>query len=541
MTNDLPEQDGSCWKSLFRNATIVPSAMSAIFQPSTPVENDSRETGARRYFSDSASMQASFSSGTSSRLIRREDSANGPESKTNGKGIKVPFSMLLQMSSIEYPAIVDGFGLVLVGYRTVLIPEERTKDYIQFHLKVSEDKQINPFKLQYHGTSALQSLEDVRALEGETCYLGWCQEAQIHLASEDLVKTMPKYSDAPEKRRTLQLDGITAGLGISSAAPVQIGGTAQASFVFRSNRLNFTPTSDYSRLIRNTSLETVLLYDSSSKRSWAVSKLDVLLHMCHIWARRHNLRNHRIPFVEPHTDSHTLVNALEDCGENIVCGSGNEKTTLRTLLLGLSINMLRSMQVVAPSGNRELYGFEFLDIVDEPGRGGFMKKLKLTGSGASWSHLATFVDAIIVCSSIGEVITPLPSPTRNSKSCNLLPMYRDYLAITVECIRRIMERRGREFPTVLGGTVSFCDGVMWRVSANPFPDCNHNREGHSTCWTDHDILQSLVLRNGQMNVQNMIHIFARVVTQRPDSPQTDLEEKNCNVFVMGGALVFGKT
>ena len=52
-----------------------------------------------------------------------------------------------------------------------------------------------------------------------------------------------------------------------------------------------------------------------------------------------------------------------------------------------------------------------MDIVTEPGRGGFMKKVRIK-TGQSWLPLANLVDAVVICSELGEAIAPAEGDAR---------------------------------------------------------------------------------------------------------------------------------
>jgi hypothetical protein len=82
-----------------------------------------------------------------------------------------------------------------------------------------------------------------------------------------------------------------------------------------------------------------------------------------------------VPFVDPHYDGFAVVAALENAGNIIVCGTGDDALRLRSLLLGLNMNMLKVSTATEPSDSKDLYGFEFMDVVTELGRGGMMKKI----------------------------------------------------------------------------------------------------------------------------------------------------------------------
>ncbi|KAF1957722.1 hypothetical protein CC80DRAFT_491095 [Byssothecium circinans] len=97
----------------------------------------------------------------------------------NGKGLEVSFEQMLSLAGAEYPVMVDG-GLVFVGYQTVIVPVQIHRDYVQFHIEVNQDDQINPFTLKY-GQRAF--CEDPALFKGKRCFLGCCETAHIMLGN----------------------------------------------------------------------------------------------------------------------------------------------------------------------------------------------------------------------------------------------------------------------------------------------------------------------------------------------------------------------
>jgi hypothetical protein len=152
----------------------------------------------------------------------------------------------------------------------------------------------------------------------------------------------------------------------------------------------------------------------------------------------------RVPYVEPHGDASEVINVLEPLGDTLVYEGGTDRFLFRELMLGLNTNLLKTVALIRNSSGTSLYGFEFMDVVTEPGRGTCMKELKVLSLGKNWLEIVNVVDAVVVCSELGDVITAVKGNGRKSTSCNMLPKDLDYLAATLPCLARLAKREGGE-------------------------------------------------------------------------------------------------
>jgi hypothetical protein len=412
-----------------------------------------------------------------------------------GKGLKGPFDLLFRMAAVDFATKVND-GVVFLGYQTALIPTHAGEDYVQFHLEVSNEGQINPYTLSYRNAA---TPDDIAFFREKECYLGWCESGNILLGTKSLPQS-PKYSGAQEKPRSLVFGGISAGFQGATVAPAQIGVSAQANFVFASHRLRFTATDSFVVLLKQSAKQLAILYDFETKRAWMVPKVSLLLHMCHVWARKMlEGEEDPIPFAEPFNDVMNVVKLLGKSGDVVVCEDGDHPLTVRTLCLGFNINLLRSIQAADNShaGGRSWYGFEFNDILYEPGRGTCMKEIKINRSGQEWLRVSRYVDALVVCSGIGEVI--IPSQNIECAACGSLQKDRDYLAVPLSCMKTLMWNNGKEFPEVLlqDTQVEISEDLSWKIPTNPFGMCKHSSNGNThNCagWKAPEIFQHITTK-----------------------------------------------
>ena len=432
------------------------------------------------------------------------------------RGLKMSFELMIRMAAVEYPVPVKD-TVVLCGYETALTPTRVVGSCGQFHLDFSTSGQINPYLLTTTAGCKIDNVEDFR---GMTCYVGWCETAHIRLGTKELLDRV-EYTGLRDRKRTLHWNGLTIGGQILSAAPLQAGITGQANFSFVSNRLAFTPASGFVKLLKDTSKQLAIVLDTSERCSWLVPKLSLLLHMAHAWME--DLVD-PIPFVEPHLNGDEVVSVLIGAGDTTLAGEGPDKFKLRTLMLGLNINLLQSIAHLERSEGKSVHGFEFMDIVREPGKGGFMKTLSIKAEGKNWIDLLNEVDAVVVCAGIGQVITPADDQARKCLKCNAPPSGHDYLTAPLSCLELLAQRKGgnlEDLSKSVAARVFVSDKRFWTLSGNPFSTCAHNDQSMNTCWERDDIFQQL----------SKISRFRR--------PDVAIVEPKPRVFSMAGAVVFG--
>jgi hypothetical protein len=457
LSEPLPELQGNCWQKLFQSCFVLDDEENEHF-------NDEDD----EHFDDEDNKQ----------------------DEVNGRGLELSFDLMTTLAAVEYPTTVHG-GVVLVGYHTALIPVLVKSSYVQFHLEVSEDRQINPFKLDC--SQHLQGLDWAR-FKIMRCFVGWCDSALIKLGTASLPPTVT-YSGARTKEKSLQLSGVSTGFQFVSAGPIQAGVNGQANFTFLSHRLHFRPASEYTKMLYDTAKDVVLISDVHHRRSWLVPKLSLMLHMAHVWfaenSGRSDININPIPFAEPHDDESIVIRALEGHGDLAICGQGSDSFKLRSLLLGLSINLLASVHHKAESTSKVIYGFEFMDIILEPGRGTPMKEVKIETS-PSWLVLANLADAVIICSKLGEAIAPAQGCCRSNEQCNTVPCGQDYLAAHLSCLDRFRSRAGKEWFALDEPNPGplYQRKIHWRVSGNPFEACDHKVQSKDTCWRGTNRLQN---------------------------------------------------
>ena len=282
-------------------------------------------------------------------------------------------------------------------------------------------------------------------------------------------------------------------------------------------------------MLRKTAQQSAIVYDATQKRGWMVPKLSLLHHMSHAYVLRYAKtgQDHGVPFAQPYSDAMEIVELLSDSSESLVYGKGgkdNDTLTLRQLMMGLNLNLLSTLDFIRNSSGRTLYGFEFSDVVSEPGRGSCMREITVLPRGKRWIDLANVVDAVVVCSEFGDAITPLDAgKDRDRIECNHLPKSRDYLAAMVPCLATIIERKGGRLTDLpVSARFRISEKSSWAPKGKPFGKCTHSGSTNENCWERTDIFQCIKKDGLSEMIVSRMGLFTQVsitvVRDIPDIP-----------------------
>jgi hypothetical protein len=403
-----------------------------------------------------------------------------------GKGLELSFDLMIALAASEISLNING-GLVFVGYQTVLYPVATDGNCAQFHLITITEGQINPYTLDLQNGLLTDDLFQFKTMR---CFVGWCEVAHINLGTRQLHANV-RYSGGQDQSKSLEPDGYAILGQVGASAPLSAIMGLQKNFRYTRHRIRSTPTGNYLMLLHDTSRQSVVLYDATQRRCWLVPKLSVLLHMSQFYTSRCvAVPNGQIPYVEPHTDAKEIVTALESAGEKVILEGQANKLLFRELMFALTINLLNTAEALRESDGGKLYGFEFMDVVHEPGKGTCMKKLDIQSKRKAWLKLVNAVGTVIVCSELGEAISAVQGSTRKSPKCNELPPSHDYLAATLPCLSRLAEQKGVDI-SAGGDYIRLSETAFWRHTGNPFTPCSHGAASRETCWKRPGLLQQV--------------------------------------------------
>lgn len=435
-------------------------------------------------------------------------------------GLEVSFNLMVQLSAVEIPVLIDG-GVILVGYQTALVPTRIAGSSIQWHLETESESRLNPFKLQSTRSNWVKRT-DWKSFKDLRCFIGWCRSAQINLGTSILTDEV-RWSSEKSQKKTLRWGGISVGAQAVVASPLQIGPVGQMTFIFVHNKIMFSPSRVFGKMRKDTSKEVVMVVDSSDRRAWLVPKLSLLLHMSHVWIRRHGIYPNPIPYTNAHHVGGSVEQTLRDCGDIALLEQGEDCFKLRQLLLGLNINLVESRQHTEDATRKKLFGFEFMDIVCEPPHGGLMRKLVTNKSeGRGWYGLSDLADAVVFCAGLGHAITAEKAENGKCAKCTTLPVNSYYLAASLSCLNELIIRQGNVLACAQNGEIKISKDHYWKISGNPFEDCTHSGNTSETCWYKTEIVQ-------QVDQRSVLTLF-RGNSQSQSSPNIPLQ----------GAVVFGR-
>jgi hypothetical protein len=401
-----------------------------------------------------------------------------------GKGLEASFELLLSLAAIEFCCTING-GAVFVGHRTIICPTASEDDHAQFHLITCDKGQINPYQVEYQNRLIEK---DWQQFQTKQCYLGWCDNARINLGTRRISSSTFSYTGAPEKERSLQPVGYTAlgQVGVSNPMSLMFG--LEKNFRYDSHRVRFTPIDNYGLLLHDAARAPTMLYDLGSKRCWLVPKLSLILHMCQAYATTNN-----VSFVASHEDAFAIIPDLSPLGGTVIMADEGGDFLFRHLMHQISTNLMLARHSTKSSKKKELYGFEFRDVVHQPDRGACMREMELQPAGEAWSKLANAVDAVIVCKDAGDVITKTNVPMQ----CSTLPEGCDYLAATIHMLEVLAQRQGDHI-SAGNGQVKLGKNTIWGVQSDSFKRCTHKTNDKRSCWDRKEILQQTTSAPGNM-------------------------------------------
>lgn len=434
-------------------------------------------------------------------------------------GLEVSFDLMIQLAGVEIPVLIDG-GVILVGYQSALVPTRKTGTSVQWHLETASKSRLNPFELQSTRSNWVKET-DWKAFKDLKCFIGWCRSAHINLGTSILTDQV-RWSNEESQKRTLRWSGISVGAQAVTSSPLQLGLVGQMTFTFVHNKIMFAPSTVFAKMLKDTSKEVAIVVDCSDRRAWLVPKLSLLLHMSHVWVRRHEIDPNPIPYADAHHVGGSVERILRDCGDIALSGQGEDCLRLRQLLLGLNINLIESRQYTEGATRKKLFGFEFMDVVCEPPHGGLMKRAISKSGGSSWYGLSDLADAVVFCAGLGDAITAGKGGNGECMKCKTLPTNSYYLAASLSCLNELITRQGNVLACAQNGKITISKDHYWKISGNPFEDCTHDDNSLESCWCKTEIFQ-------QVDQRSSLTLF-KGNGQPWSSPNIPLE----------GAVVFGR-
>jgi hypothetical protein len=375
--------------------------------------------------------------------------AKMPSNRSEGLGMEMSFGDMVTFAGVRYEIKHDKRLSALLGFSTLLIPTKRLQNGIQWHLEVFEKlemfEQLESCEHGYdHTPFSLLKPEvdkwlecDVTELSKQPVFLGWnCErEVQVQMGTSNL-STNDTQDSATEETERFALDSIEpfASLGFNIKGFVaQIG----VRLIYKKQQTQFphSEIADFGTILDSGRREeSMLVYDTQSRRCWLVPKLSVLLHMAHY--RKHTLNAHqelpKVPLAQASWDG---GNSAKTAVEGVIDSPAQDK--LRSYMMKIWGNLGFAQAKIAQDKRkkRNIHGVDFIEMADPAMSGKSFRKLSLNRSAGGWQYLCRRGLWVVFASSVGEVIEPTAPPA----ACRVfrLPKDNDYLGTTTASLRAI--------------------------------------------------------------------------------------------------------
>ena len=405
-------------------------------------------------------------------------------------GLEIPLDMMAALGGARHAVEFEG-GLVLKGYSTLFVPVGRRKDSVQWHLICAkgEDRIAYSEASAHYPNRALLEDIDHDELRTTRAFLGWCKEAQVHLATADADYESIDWSKAKKANPSPKLTG--GSLGISKLISANVNFALGA----KDGAFHYSQSEPFQKTVDRAERLPVLLYDQKDRRAWLVPALLVILHII-------QLRNHIKPFsvggtkvqILPLDPSRQGSAAREAVDQNkskklYDCESSSEKDyCFRDAMLDIWSILDRLMEREATSSatpgmslnatwQTTLYGWELRDVADDA-RLMKQKKQILQKTAGRWVDLVNDVDAVVLfASGLGDIIKPKPGSAGLCQKWRHLPKEKDYLAVCVSMLKLFYAKSGhrqdREYLTSAK--------LQWHQESMLFEQCADVTSDHCDC------------------------------------------------------------
>jgi hypothetical protein len=465
-------------------------------------------------------------------------------SKVDGEpkeGLQIPFDLMVHLAAVETATLVYGrgetteledlrttdhmtatnnstitgnggpavkssaqsAGIVLSGFFTALIPIEDDQEHIGWHLEYidpsktdSELALIDPYNLCCTEGDWFKTTE-YDFLRRKKCILGWWNEANILLGTQELRSNVRFSKPSATKSQSLHLNEISAlgQIGASTVVPLSVQGGAVFKFV--NNVQHFGRENMYTMALMKMANDIALVYDAEADRGWLVPQLSLILHMSHTYFNTvlgGDTSLDPIPYAEPSPDGATAaLKVLQEKGGTILYhGDSDGNILLSTVLATLHANICESNKTREPSKPGKLLAAQYLSMVEEPTVGSNITITKTPLSMKAWYGLIDRVGCVMVCAGLGEAIKPVVIDGECTEGCNKLACGKGYLGAHFWCLKKLLERCGWDLGDLGEKSVSINDDQTWALRGDMFYSCMIEEE-HLCRWESRNIqLQQVV-------------------------------------------------
>jgi hypothetical protein len=190
------------------------------------------------------------------------------------KGLEILIQLMAELAGAYHVVEFEG-GIVIKGFSTMLVPIERHKDSIQWHLiynDIGTSIQYPDVRAKYPNRMKLDRV-DHESLQITRAFLGWWQSSIVNLGTPFIHYENIKRSRAPPAKTTMKITGGSIGFAhFGSATLNYVLGRKDIRFhVAQSGRLE--------QILDAADILPICLYDVAHEKGWLVLVMDVLLHI----------------------------------------------------------------------------------------------------------------------------------------------------------------------------------------------------------------------------------------------------------------------
>lgn len=419
------------------------------------------------------------------------------------------------MSGANHPVEYDG-GIILQGFRSLLVPTNITEKSVQWHFISKPDhslisaRNINDYFEDW-------AKKDDMSILSLRAFLGLWKIAEVHLGTKSFDVTNVEYTQTRGTGRKAEITSGSLGFAAGSAISGIGGPSLVANIAIGSNQTNqymdLGPSFD--EALRAAMGIPMILYDAEERVGWLVSRLSVMLCLAHIRIAKLKLTDqYPVRYADARWDGgQAALDAIQlevtksrtDPPQAIVVGL---TSALEAAFLRERDNEIQEIErakafcelikkiYIATDKIEEgktkikhaglsiqspycLEGWELMDIatIRPPYR---IKKQTLNTSSDGWIRL-TQTCAVLICKGIGQVIRPAP-PIRPEdqvpcKKWSRIPSKRDYLTATMDSLELLYTKCGSDLQTAKLDL----DGLFWHRSEMVHGDCKDPENERCPC------------------------------------------------------------
>ncbi|KAH7243150.1 hypothetical protein B0J15DRAFT_94008 [Fusarium solani] len=492
-----------------------------------------------------------------------------PRRTQYGSGLEIPLNVMAGLTGC--PRINQYMGHhFLKGFSTALVPTEKMKDAVLWHLYYSEDDSRLPYP-------DMEPMDQVNISLGELTQarhiVGWCSKAQFFAGAAGMNYNI-ELSQLKQPGREFSLEKVSFSVGqiVTGGLQFAIGRKDEPVRITRNG---------YERKLAWLQRKYVTLWDVGEKRGWLVNGNAALLHLLRASLEYYKTNEFNAGFLfqeelfEESSSPLTLgsvrdvllnpinqklqlyLNEERSYTETKIFPSGKSETVTKTITswttvkdrveeLYETLEKLIDHNVTSeasykgknakPRFHDLLQGWEFSEIATD--QDSFdLKYAKLPLDLMSWVEFTRAIPALTLFGKgFGDIIRASPPATNCCQGWEVVPTEKHLLCISVADLRAIIKLTGGNLGT---NPIRAAPGILWK---NPFNDSPF----HTTCLCatrreamkgkDHQCIQELVSTTAHA-VSSMAHSASSWLGFSP-SPESvvdiHLTEHD------NGAVIFGR-